>query len=396
MRYKIFFVFLLAIIVRIPFLFLSGYPDDMQYFTTWSSALGEHGIRSFYVLFRGDQLSFPSYALYAPMLWGIGSGGLLKIPILFFDIVSGVLLYFFLKGQEKGKSIVITAAYLFNPALLYAGIVWGQVDTIVTFFVFFALILVVYKRFSFAWLALVTAVLVKPQALFFAPLLLLLTIREKQWRTLYTLLPSIFFFGIVTVFYLGFDIVRVVSELFRTVERYPYLSVNAFNIWFPLTYAAQGFISDNTALFHFLSPRFIGIVLFSFFYGMIGRFIWRRPAVANGGDFSIIFFSAAFVAFAGFMVLTQMHERYLYPFFLLATPLLLSSRSWRIVWAMLSVSFLLNLFIAFPLPSGTSLVLLRVCIFFGMAINIIVFAWSISFLLSSLHDDQRLHRSANT
>ncbi|MBI4281729.1 DUF2029 domain-containing protein [Candidatus Uhrbacteria bacterium] len=398
-------IFFLAVVIRAVLLFTPGYGPDLYFIARWSAYLSTQGLTSFFSVFTGHQLSFPNYALYAPILWVIGKiyrlfssdfifdtvllTALLKIPALVFDIATGALLYYFLKGRERSTALIITAAYLFNPALLYAGVFWGQVDTLAAFFVFLAFWMIAGERFSFGWCALVVAVLVKPQAIIFVPLFLLATVREKRWRGLWALLPCVIFIAAIVFLYFGFDVIRAGHEIVRTTERYPYLSMQALNIWFPFSLLYHGFVRDDSALFSVMTPRLVGALLFLGVYGIVGWLWWltKRDRLA-------LFFSGAMIAFAFFMLATQMHERYLFFFFPLAAPLL-SSRTWRRVWGLLSFGFLLNLALVFPpiasFPPSAFL-------FFavaGFCLYLVVFAWCLSFLLSSLHD-KSLPRFADT
>ncbi len=388
--------FFFAVAIRAVLLFVPGYGPDLYYVARWSAFVSAHGLGSFFTVFTGHQLSFPNYALYAPILLVIGKfyrifspdfvfdtvllTALLKTPSLIFDIATGALLYFFIHRRGKRIALLITAAYLFNPALLYAGVFWGQVDTVAAFFVFVAFWMIAEERFSFGWCAFTVAVLIKPQAVIFAPLFLLATFREKKWRGGSMLIFAILVIVATVFLYFGGAFPTALHEITRTVDRYPYLSANALNIWFPFSFAYDGFVRDDIALFSVITPRLIGLLLFLGVYSIIGILWWRTVR-----DRFTLFFSGAMIAFAFFMLATQMHERYLFFFFSLAAPLLFL-RTWRRVWVLLSVSFLCNLMLVFPpiasLPQN-------VFLFFavsGLLINIIVFAWCLSFLLSSVHE----------
>lgn len=397
--------FFFAIAIRAVLLFVPGYGPDLYFVARWSAFVSSEGLGSFFTVFTGHQLSFPNYALYAPILWVIGKiyrivspdfsfdtvvlTALLKIPALVFDIATGALLYFFMQRRRRKIALFVAAAYLFNPALLYAGVFWGQVDTVAAFFVVAAFWMIAEERFSLGWCALAVAVLIKPQAVIFAPLFLLATFRAKKWKGLSALIPAALLAVATAFYYFGTAFPTALHEITRTVDRYPYLSANALNIWFPFSFAYHGFVRDDTAAFSVMTPRLSGLLLFCGVYGVIG-FLWLRTS----RDRLALFFSGAMIAFAFFMLATQMHERYLFFFFPLAAPLLFL-RTWRIVWTLLSVSFLLNLMLVFPpiasLPQSAFL-------FFavaGLLMHIVLFAWCLSFLLSSVHD-KSLPRFADT
>jgi hypothetical protein len=59
---------------------------------------------------------------------------------------------------------------------------------------------------------------------------------------------------------------------------------------------------------------------------------------------------AALLAFSFFMLPMKMHERYLFPLFAFLAPAVIFDRRARLLYAALSVIFVLNLYALFPFP----------------------------------------------
>jgi hypothetical protein len=115
---------------------------------------------------------------------------------------------------------------------------------------------------------------------------------------------------------------RLVPLLGNSVEVYPYTSLFTYNVW-----GVYGFWRDDrVASFVGVSLRSLGTLLYVIGIGY-GAW-WLVRALRRGADPDFAAWaSASYFVFLPVMVLTRMHERYLYPLF----PLLL-------VWALLCVA----------------------------------------------------------
>src|SRR5690242_3059888 len=89
------------------------------------------------------------------------------------DIATAGLLFTLARRYWAAKtSLMLAALYAFNPAVILNSAVWGQVDSVLTLPILLGVILL-EKRPAAAGAAFAAALLIKPQALIFAPLPLL-------------------------------------------------------------------------------------------------------------------------------------------------------------------------------------------------------------------------------
>ena len=128
--------------------------------------------------------------------------------------------------------------------------------------------------------------------------------------------------GIVTAFlvlfpFFGFaSFFRFVGVLRKSVEVYPYTSMYMYNLW-GLLY--NFWINDTTTLIAGMPARRIGTLLY--LVGIaIGVLLMIRELRKTTDEPKTIFFFATYFTFMPVMVLTRMHERYIYP----ALPFLLA------------------------------------------------------------------------
>ncbi len=138
-------VLALGLLVRLGAAFLPGFGIDLGTFQFWSGQLAEQGPWNFYT-----PAPFPDWAPgYLYVLWFFGGldnvfefGGhefwyLLKRPSIAADRASAYLLYLILDGQKPAVRSGAAALYLLNPVILLVGPVWGQVDSLLAFFLLF-------------------------------------------------------------------------------------------------------------------------------------------------------------------------------------------------------------------------------------------------------------------
>jgi hypothetical protein len=154
------------------------------------------------------------------------------------------------------------------------------------------------------------AFLIKPHATSLAPvigLVFLMGYTPAQWlkagaagivTALVLLIP---FFGVT-------GLPRLAGVLTESVALFPHTSLFAYNLW-----GIYGFWKDDTVPFVAgLTLRSFGMVLY--IAGIIcGSVALARHLRRNVHDAITIYFFATYFTFLPVMVLTRMHERYLYP-----------------------------------------------------------------------------------
>lgn len=171
----------LAVMVRILLGgLMDGYPVDIGCFQAWSLRMAEKTPLGFY---SPDYFCDypPGYML---LLWPVGLLLQLVMPLgnhalnllviksvpLICDMVTGMVLYRYGKKFVKPTvAAAVAALYTLNPAVLINGAVWGQVDSVLAMLLIFCAIYAMEERWSVALPIYFVSILVKPQALLFAP-----------------------------------------------------------------------------------------------------------------------------------------------------------------------------------------------------------------------------------
>lgn len=310
----------------------TGFGSDTACFAGWADRIFQVGPGAFYSpdVFTDYPpgylyLLYPVGALRS--LLGIESFSpahliLLKLPSILCDLGCGALLF-----REAGKKLspsrafFLCAAYLFNPAVILNSSLWGQVDSVLTLLLACMCVFLVRGRLVPAYAAFFGALLLKPQALFLAPVLFAAMLdllifenfpRKSFSDALLDLLRSLSYFALflccAALLCAPFGLGNVWRLYADTVSSYPYAAVNACNFW---GLAGLNWISqDNT--FMGLPYSFYGYA--ALIAAVAAVLILSRKRVGDRGKYPLL---AALLTVMIFLFSVRMHERYLYPAMLL-------------------------------------------------------------------------------
>jgi Gpi18-like mannosyltransferase len=334
---------LAAFIVRVLLFPLQGYQNDMATFTYWFHTATEQGIRPFYtyVLANVGWVDYPPFNVYifyvfgslanAVSSWGISASYIVKLAPTLFDIATSALIYLFVRKQLSFKeSLLTTALYAFNPAIIFNVAVWGQFDAIYTFFLVLSLILALKRKPELSAIIFAIGLLTKPQGIALLPLIALVIYKKDGLKRLLTSVVA--FIATVFIVILPFEWSNPVSFLsgiyFGAYGGYQYTSINAFNLWgmFGL------WIPDGNLYIG-------GWALFGAFTAFTLYVLHKRFHVS--GDMLAIF-AAFLLFFAFFMLPTRIHERYLFPAISMLVLMLPFSKKIRPLYVALTATLFVN------------------------------------------------------
>lgn len=318
----IFVMLLIALLFKIAIASdFMGHQGDISCFKTWGYKLWEHGFASMYR--KGDFTDYPPGYLYVLgalagfcKTFGIDSATTLatvifKLPACICDIITGYLLYKMARRKfGESISVLCSAVYVFNPAVIINSSIWGQVDSVYTLFLVIMCYLIVNKKLPFAYLTFAIGILIKPQMLIFSPVLFWAVIeqvfldgfdKKNFWKNLLSGLGAI---GAMLLLMLPFGLEKVLNQYMNTITSYPKATVNAYNIWtmFGLNWQEQ------TGTFLKVQYNHWGM-LFIVFIVLSAVYLCYRCRK----DDSKYFMIAGFIISGVFMFSVRMHERYMFP-----------------------------------------------------------------------------------
>ncbi|NIK72151.1 Gpi18-like mannosyltransferase/4-amino-4-deoxy-L-arabinose transferase-like glycosyltransferase [Paenibacillus sp. BK720] len=323
-----------------------GYTNDINTFIYWANHAFKDGLGNFYQ--EGLFADYPPgyiYVLYvmgALQSWfGIGSTSdaaivFYKLPAIFTDLITGYLIYrTAVKKLDHRAAFGLAMIFVWNPAVWINSAGWGQVDS------FFALILVLGIRAitdgklerGSVWFAL--AVLVKPQALIFTPVMLLAYgYNLRHWKRVAAGVGygAVAFLLLAAPFIWKNGGLSALYHLYKsTLSSYPYATLNAFNLY-ALTGGNWAKLDAHWLGLEYSSWGNIGIVLATVVSVLF--FAFRKQQKDLTGSF----YMALILIVTVFMFAAKMHERYMFPALLLMIFAYIEAKDRRILQLLLGFS----------------------------------------------------------
>lgn len=231
-----------------------------------------------------------------------------KLPAIFADLAIAWLIFVFVKEIASKKAAILSSlAFAFSPPLWYNSSFWGQTDSLYALPLLASFWALYKKKLFLAPALFALSVLTKPTGLFVAPIFFWWWIKTGGLRVI--LAGTAIFLAEVYLLYLPFHPQNTLSWVVSFYQKslggeLSYLVANAFNFWALLF----GFDNrpDSSPLFG-IPAYILGYAIFAAFVGMLIYFLWKiKP------DTKVYLFAAVIFAFAAFLFLPRVHERYFY------------------------------------------------------------------------------------
>jgi len=266
----------------------------------------------------------------------------IKFPSILADIITVVLLFLIVaKWRGRKAGYIAAAVYALHPAVIYDSAVWGQTDSLYTMFLVACLGALSMQWNAAAGALIALAFLTKTQAIILIPLVAFVLLMRGWKATGKAALAAIVVTVLVLIPFISDGGLQGIVKMYMdSVGYYPTASFNAYNLWWALLSDSATGVTDNQLIFNVISYRNAGLVLFSYTYLWVLSHAWKHRKDLASPEQSIprFFFAAAVIAYSFFLFNTEMHERYMFPFVALATPIVFLSK--KAAWTYVGVSFL--------------------------------------------------------
>jgi len=284
-------------------------------------------------LFPSDVMFFLEDRLYPAML---------QLPAIIADLGIALLIYRIVKKHSSEKIAKAGALlFLINPAVWFNSSVWGQYDAVINFFGLLSFYSLYRKKYLITFLALALSIYIKISLAIFIPILLVLILQQKIKLKILVkpIIITVIVFSLVTfLFSYPNNPITWLYDVYTKKVLYQQLHVitaNAFNVWAALTGIHE---QPDSLVWGPFSYQFWGYILYTPIYLFSLWKIWKSKNEIKAYTW------IAVIAFATFVLMTNMHERYIYPLFPYFTVVVVLNP--RIIWLYVSVSIisLLNLY----------------------------------------------------
>ncbi len=333
----------------------AGFSADLNSFRGWASELGTRGPWGFYT--RGIFVDYlPGYMW---ILWALGSmgalitgssdpGALVKLPAILADgllVLATVRLAVDLGASRRGQ-LAAAVAIAAGPMIWIDSAVWGQVDSIGTAALLYALSALIRGKTARGAIFAALAAVLKPQFGILIPVVgVIAFVRSRSARDPWAFVVA-GLAGAATIALaalpFGLTLPDVLAKIAEAAGGYPYLSVNAWNPWALISVGgraivdASGWASDVDPLpFIGISGVAIGSIAIAVAVLISMRYARRDTAVRTVT-------AVAVLAIAFFVLPTRVHERYLFPAIPLTIALAAARPAWRWIAVATAAAFLAN------------------------------------------------------
>lgn len=324
---------LAGLFIRLLLFISDGHNHDYDFFEYWAERMVDHGFTNIYhIPANRFACDYPPLYLYVLGFFGhvFNALGLEIHSHLFDNTLKFITLlaeagFIWYAWKLTGNRLFILALAL-NPITLINGYAWGQIDIIYTGLLFCSVLHALRSEVYLSALFLGISLALKTQTLLFLPLLGIfllkarIPVKVKMVAALLTLI--IYLIPNIPFILWAPDPLDSFKPHLTAPGRYQYISVNAFNIWW-------AFWADYKLKLQLLFPFNNEPV-----FGLITRKI--LASVVSGIIFAVIFLTAylkklrieqhialvSFFCLSFFIFLPEMHERYLFPYFIFSCFLL--------------------------------------------------------------------------
>jgi Gpi18-like mannosyltransferase len=344
-----------SVIARLVLFLADGHDMDFMHFQYWSESMVRYGFYNVYTYaIAGFTCDYPP--LYHYILWPAGELFVwLGIPIhsdlfkaflkLMSLLIEASFLFYFYK-ETKNKLFLFLM--LLSPVTIVNAYGWGQVDLILGILLFSSIYYLLENKLLKAALFLALCLCFKSQTLLFMPIIGLLFLLNssgimEKIKSLALFILVVFIVNAPFIF-LSNNPINSFEPHISAAGRYNNISVNAFNIYWGLfaDYSLKlmdKFPPNDVLVFGLVSRKTIAYSIFSVIYAsiLVCMILMRK-------DKAKIYSLITFFCFSFFMFLPEMHERYLFPFFIFST--FLVSYKKNEIWYLLVITILhvINLF----------------------------------------------------
>lgn len=354
-------------VIRFLLVGVPGFKADVAFWKGWGLAVADKGIIWLanntnynyppgfaYVLYLINKI----YALFADpyninQYWLDNNFFylfLIKIITILADIS---IIYLIIKIAGKLKTRwgkLLALFYFLNIVTLFDGVVWGQVDQYGLFLFMVSIYFLILEKPNWASVFFVISFLMKFQNIIFIPIFYLYIYKKYSFTGMIRALQLGFlsFVVIILPFWWGRQMASLLRLFTINSDWFPWYSLNAFNLWWIASGLEGMKLSDKTLVFGLLNAKQIGLLFFSFIYfiATLNVFFAKKEELIK--EFIL---STVLVVFAFFHLLTQSHERYLFPLLGLVPLLYLvkketSIRRLLIFLLLLTVGMFLNMYLS--------------------------------------------------
>lgn len=304
-----------------------------------------------------------------------------KLPSIFAGDLPLILLLYvvFRKTRSRRAGLVAASIFAFHPAAIYNSACWGQTDAILSVLIVASFWFLSSENIVPASIALMAALLQKPQALIFVPIFLFLLPRRARVYLSFAATSALTFLIATLPFILHHNLSSALRGIIYAFTSSMPLSAYAFNFWWALFGNGAATMGAADPLLGPLTFKTAGLVALVFAFGAILFAMKYFPQKEGHSRIETWLMYGSFLTYTAFLFSAGMHDRYLFPFIVLGLPFVFRGITGITLYSVASLGTLLNMFDTFP-PSflnhllfrnetvGVAVAIVLVLLFFSLAV----------------------------
>ena len=403
-------LFALAIVIRLLLIPNPGFEADISFWKSWGLATYDKGIVEGMKVTNNNYPTPFAYTL-GGMVWVYS---MFQDPHIFNDFwnntnllfltisklfpiladvgIAAIILYIGKNTKKLGFPTlppigywILSIGYLLSPISIIDGSVWGQIDSVGVFIFLISLLFILKKQPFVGGLIFMLAMMTKLQNMIYGPLFFLFAWQYGGFTFVIQAIAGALagFLGLNAQFFLTKNADRVLASLTENYDYFPWMSLNAYNLWWIVSGAKGMATSDKLSVIGMVNAKTVGLLLFSGFYlfAMLRQFVKNNLQTCIEG---LIIINASF-----FLFQTQSHDRYAFPlsvFILLLAPFVKNKKLFILLYSLFTVFYFYNLHTALVINypnNGIPLLSLLTQPFFTMTTSYILLGLFSVFLFLS-------------
>jgi len=261
----------------------------------------------------------------------------------------GMIVLLLLLGLERGLKSGLAAAALwaFNPASLYDTGYWMQSNPPLLLAIGLCAALGIWKRWSWAGLALGIACLLKPQAWILMPALWLWAGHDGGWKAVWRSIAGVMLpILLVLAGFIAKGKAGEIMGMFTGISQYmPFMSVDANNFWWLVQLINGQPIYAQAIVWGWVGIRVIAMLMLAASMAVMLILWWRNHRQTQGAGGAEML---AITAMLFFLLATQQHENHAMPVLALVAVAWAAGRKlgWQV--GLISAAILINCVIFDP------------------------------------------------
>jgi len=271
----------------------------------------------------------------------------LKLPNILADLLIGIMIYYLINKKNKKKYALFgSCLFLLNPVVIYNSAVWGQTDALNNVLFFASLVLLFSNKYFFSILLFFFSLYIKLSLLPLFPLYLLILLKKTQFNLLRSCIYVIVSMAILLLFTLPLSSTPHIwlTQFFihNSSGELQHIVNYSFNFWSVL------FNPDSFSLIPLSSDIYFGLslatwayILFTLTYIPLLIYTLKQKRLSDSQVLALLFIAA----FATFLLLPRMHQRYIYPVIPLIATYIGIERKNIIPYILLSIVNFINLYV---------------------------------------------------